>query len=101
MKTQEAKQGSREAGQCPACHLTAVRAVQVHIGEQRLQDCERQLQQAHSAAQTLAAEKGDLHAQLAALEQVLSENAARNERIADLEAQVSPADTLHLRHMIE
>lgn len=64
---------------------------QVHIGEQRLQDSERQLQQAHSAAQALAAEKGDLHAQLAALEQALSENTALKERIADLEAQVSPS----------
>ena len=64
---------------------------QVHIGEQRLQDSERQQQQAHSAAQALAAEKGDLHAQLAALEQTLSEKAALNERIADLEGQVSPS----------
>ena len=70
--------------------------MQVHIGEQRLQDCERQLQQAHSAAQTLAAEKGDLHAQLAALRQALSEKAALIERIADLEAQVSPSRTIRV-----
>ncbi len=72
--------------QCPA---------QVHIGEQRLQDCERQLQHAHSAAQALAAEKGDLHAQLAALEQALSERAALNERVTDLEAQVDPSPDDH------
>jgi len=61
----------------------------VHIGEQRVQDCERQLQQAHNAAQALAAEKGDLHSQLASLEQALAEKAALDEHVAELEAKVS------------
>jgi cell division septum initiation protein DivIVA len=63
--------------------------LQAHIGEQRLQDCERQLQQAHSAAQALAAEKSDLHSQLASLEQELLKKASLSDRIAELEAQVS------------
>ena len=54
-----------------------------------MQDCERQLQQAHVAAQALAAEKGDLHSQLASLEQALVEKAALHEHIAELEAKVS------------
>ena len=70
-------------------HVSYKPVLQVHIGEQRLQDCERQLQKAHSAAQALAAEKGDLHSQLASLEQELLEKASLSDRFAELEAQVS------------
>ncbi len=74
---------------CVGMHPPNKTLLQVHIGEQRLQDCERLLQQAHSAAQALAADKGDLHSQLASLEQELQEKAALGDHCAELEAQVS------------
>ena len=64
-------------------------AVEVHVAEQRVKDCERQLQAVHAAAQTLADEKGDLHAQVAALEDAVADKTSLQDRILELEAQVS------------
>ena len=63
--------------------------MQIHIAEQRVKDCERQLQAVHAAAQTLADEKGDLHAQVATLEEAMSDKASVQDRAMELEARVS------------
>ena len=54
-----------------------------------MKDCERQLQAVHASAQTFADEKGDLHAQIAALEEAMSDKASLQDRILELEAQAS------------
>ena len=63
--------------------------MQAHIAEQRVKDCERQLQAVHAAAQTLADEKGDLHAQVATLEEAVADKTSLQDRTLELEAQVS------------
>ena len=60
------------------------------MAEQRVKDCERQLQAVHAAAQTLADEKGDLHVQVATLEEAVADKTFLQDRILELEAQVSP-----------
>lgn len=63
--------------------------MQAHIAEQRVKDSERQLQAVHAAAQTLADEKGDLHVQVATLEEAAADKTSLQDRILELEAQVS------------